>query len=95
MSIISREAELKYPAGVPGMDPAPLRSGYTDGADREWTDIEITAAAEAALGTCKRLWRNAEHLGMGHDGGLELDIARAAVTAAWQAARAKALEETE
>lgn len=31
MNIISREAELKYPEGVPGMDTAPLRSGYVDG----------------------------------------------------------------
>ena len=46
MSIISREAELKYPDGVPGLDPIPLRSGYMDGADREPTDAEIEAAAE-------------------------------------------------
>lgn len=46
MSIITREAELKYPAVVPGMDPAPLRSGYMDGADREWTDTEIEAGAQ-------------------------------------------------
>lgn len=46
MSIISHEAELKYPAGVPGMDPTPLRSGYLDGADRVPTDAEIEAGAE-------------------------------------------------
>lgn len=46
MSIITREAELKYPAGIPGMDPTPLRAGYVDGADREPTDAEIEAAAE-------------------------------------------------
>lgn len=46
MSIISHEAELKYPEGIPGMDPTPLRSGYMDGADREPTDIEVEAAAE-------------------------------------------------
>lgn len=45
MSIIRREAELKYPTGVPGMDPAPLRSGYLDGADREFTQMEVEAAA--------------------------------------------------
>lgn len=45
MSIISREAELKYPEGIPGMDPAPLRSGYMDGADREPTDVEVEAGA--------------------------------------------------
>lgn len=94
MSIITREAELKYPAGIPGMDPTPLRSGYEDGADREWTDIEIAAAAEAALDTYQRLFLNAEYL-MGHGADLELSIAREAVTAAWKAARAKAMEETE
>lgn len=46
MSIISHEAELKYPADIPGMDPTPLRSGYLDGADREPTDAEVEAAAE-------------------------------------------------
>ncbi|KAA8827201.1 hypothetical protein [Bifidobacterium myosotis] len=47
MSIISREAELKYPEGVPGMNPTPLRAGYVDGADREPTDAEVEAAAKA------------------------------------------------
>lgn len=45
MNIISREAELKYPEGIPGMDPAPLRSAYMDGAGREPTDVEVEAAA--------------------------------------------------
>lgn len=46
MSIISHEAELKYPEGVPGMDPTPLRSGYLNGADRVPTDAEVEAGAE-------------------------------------------------
>lgn len=45
MSIITREAELKYPDNIPGMDSTPLRSGYKDGADREPTQIEVEAAA--------------------------------------------------
>lgn len=45
MSIVSREAELKYPDNIPGLDSTPLRSGYLDGADREFTQMEVEAAA--------------------------------------------------
>lgn len=63
MSIISREAELKYPAAIPGMDPTPLRSGYMDGADREWTDAEIEAGATALAETLDNAnwWRITPH----------------------------------
>lgn len=92
MSIISREAELKYPDDLPGLDPTPLRSGYMDGADREWTDAEITAAAEAALDMYQRLFLNTEYL-MDHGADLELSIAREAIIAAWKAARSVAVKE--
>lgn len=93
MSIIKREAELKYPDDLPGLDPTPLRSGYMDGADREWTDAEITAAAEAAVNTWKLLHQLTEWLRPGDGENVELGIAREAVTAAWKAARSVAVKE--
>ncbi|KFI56563.1 hypothetical protein [Bifidobacterium callitrichos] len=93
MSIITREAELKYPDTIPGMDPTPLRSGYVDGADREWTDIEIMAAAETAVNTWKLLSRNAERIRPADGESVELGIAREAVTAAWRAAHNVATKE--
>ena len=92
MSIITREAELKYPAGVPGMDPTPLRSGYQDGADREPTDAEVEAAARALY----EAWRPASYPEWDqyrHCSRVEDYLAAARVTLT--AARNKAMEETE
>lgn len=92
MSIISREAALKYPEGIPGMDPAPLRSGYMDGADREPTDMEVEAAAKALYETWKPKsypdWDRYKHCSRYQD---YIEAARAALAGA----RAKAMEETE
>ena len=96
MSIITREAELKYPAGVPGMDPTPLRSGYVDGADREPTDAEVEAAAKACY---EHYWADL----MGDDtmrwpddtSVSAQEIFRHIAWATLQAARLKAMEETE
>lgn len=92
MSIISREAELKYPAGIPGMDPTPLRSGYMDGADREPTDTEVEAAAKAIYEAWKPKsypdWEQYKRCSRYQD---YLDAARAAL----YGARAKAMETTE
>lgn len=90
MSIISREAALKYPEGIPGMDPAPLRSGYMDGADREPTEAEVEAAAKAMYETwCQpgypeweQYRKCARYVGY-------IEAARAALAGA----RAKAMEE--
>ena len=92
MSIITREAELKYPAGIPGMDPTPLRSGYVDGADREPTDAEVEAAARALY----EAWRPANYPEWNqyrHCSRVEDYLAAARVTLT--AARNKAMEETE
>lgn len=92
MSIITREAELKYPEGIPGMDPTPLRSGYLDGADREPTDAEVEAAAQALYEAWRPKnypkWDQYRHCSRVED---YLAAARVTLTAA----RNKAMEETE
>lgn len=92
MSIISREAALKYPEGIPGMDPTPLRSGYMDCADREPTDAEVEAAARALY----EAWRPASYPAWNQYrqcSRVEDYLAAARVTLT--AARNKAMEETE
>ena len=92
MSIISRESALKYPEGIPGMDPAPLRSGYMNGADREPTDMEVEAAAKALYETWKPdsypAWEQYRKCARYQD---YIEAARAALAGA----RDKAMEESE